>query len=449
MNKAKLATLGIQHLLAMYAGAILVPMIIGGALGFNAAQMTYLISIDILMCGIATLLQVMRGKVFGIGLPLVLGCTFTAVTPIIGIGTEYGLGSIYGAVIASGLIVVVISGFFGKLVKFFPPIVTGSVVTIIGVTLIPVAFNNAAGGQGAKDFGSAENVILAFTTMILIVLIYRFSTGFVRAIAILIGLVVGTVIAGFMGKVDFTNVANASWVHMVRPFYFATPEFNLVPILTMTLVAIVSLVESTGSYFALSNMTKTPIDSKALARGYRSEGLASIIGGIFNSFPYTAFSQNVGLMQITGVKNRAVIVVTGVMLVALGFLPKIAALATIIPTAVLGGAMIVMFGTVMSQGVKMLAVAIGKNEGNAMIVACSLGMGLGVTVVPDIFKILPESIQIITSNGIVAGSLTAILLNIVFNMIPWKKESFSSEEQQALDAVNPRKQSTEFTEKEA
>lgn len=449
MNKAKLATLGIQHLLAMYAGAILVPMIIGGALGFNAAQMTYLISIDILMCGIATLLQVMRGKVFGIGLPLVLGCTFTAVTPIIGIGTEYGLGSIYGAVIASGLIVVVISGFFGKLVKFFPPIVTGSVVTIIGVTLIPVAFNNAAGGQGAKDFGSAENVILAFTTMILIVLIYRFSTGFVRAIAILIGLVVGTVIAGFMGKVDFTNVADASWVHMVKPFYFATPEFNLVPILTMTLVAIVSLVESTGSYFALSNMTKTPIDSKALARGYRSEGLASIIGGIFNSFPYTAFSQNVGLMQITGVKNRAVIVVTGVMLVALGFLPKIAALATIIPTAVLGGAMIVMFGTVMSQGVKMLAAAIGKNEGNAMIVACSLGMGLGVTVVPDIFKILPESIQIITSNGIVAGSLTAILLNIVFNMIPWKKDSFSTEEQQELDAVNPRKQSTEFTEKEA
>lgn len=450
MNKAKLATLGIQHLLAMYAGAILVPVIIGGALGFNATQMTYLISIDILMCGVATLLQVMRGKVFGIGLPLVLGCTFTAVTPIIGIGNEFGLGSIYGAVIASGLIVVLISGFFGKLVKFFPPIVTGSVVTIIGLTLIPVAFNNAAGGdKKAADYASAENVILAFTTMLLIVLIYRFSTGFVRSIAILIGLVVGTVIASFMGKVDFTNVANASWLHMVKPFYFATPEFNLVPILTMTLVAIVSLVESTGSYFALSNMTKTPIDSKALARGYRSEGLASIIGGIFNSFPYTAFSQNVGLMQMTGVKNRAVIVVTGVMLVALGFLPKIAALATIIPTAVLGGAMIVMFGTVMSQGVKMLAVAIGKNEGNAMIVACSLGMGLGVTVLPEIFKVLPSVLQLITSNGIVAGSLTAIILNIVFNMIPWKRESLSMEAQQELDAVNPRKQSTKFSEKEA
>lgn len=449
MNKAKLGTLGIQHLLAMYAGAILVPMIIGGELGFNATQMTYLISIDILMCGVATLLQVMRGKAFGIGLPLVLGCTFTAVTPIIGIGKEFGLGSIYGAVIASGLIVVLISGFFGKLVKFFPPIVTGSVVTIIGLTLIPVAFNNAAGGDSnAADYASAENVILAFTTMILIVLIYRFSTGFVRSIAILIGLVVGTVIASFMGKVDFSNVLDASWLHMVTPFYFATPEFNLVPILTMTLVAIVSLVESTGSYFALSNMTKTPIDSKALARGYRSEGLASIIGGIFNSFPYTAFSQNVGLMQMTGVKNRAVIVVTGVMLVALGFLPKIAALATIIPTPVLGGAMIVMFGTVMSQGVKMLAAAIGKNEGNAMIVACSLGMGLGVTVLPDIFKILPSVLQLITSNGIVAGSLTAIILNVVFNMIPWKKEAVSPEIQEEMDEVNPRKQSTKFAAEE-
>jgi xanthine permease len=446
MNKAKLATLGIQHLLAMYAGAILVPIIIGGALKFTAAQMTYLVSIDIMMCGIATLLQVMRGKAFGIGLPIVLGCTFTAVTPIITIGTGHGLGAIYGSIIASGLIIILISGFFGHLVKFFPPIVTGSVVTIIGLTLIPVAFNNAAGGDAtSKDYASAENVILAFATMLIIVLVYRFSTGFVRSIAILIGLVVGSVIGGFMGKVDFTNVANASWVHVVTPFYFATPTFEIVPIVTMTLVALVSLVESTGSYFALSNMTNTPIDQKALARGYRSEGLASIIGGIFNSFPYTAFSQNVGLMQMTGVKKRSVIVITGVMLVALGFLPKIAALTTVIPTAVLGGAMIVMFGTVMSQGVKMLAVAIGHNEGNAMIVACSLGMGLGVTVLPQIFKVLPESVQLLTSNGIVAGSLTAIILNIVFNMIPWKREAMSTEAQAELDAINPRKQAVEFS----
>ncbi|WP_146553886.1 nucleobase:cation symporter-2 family protein [Rummeliibacillus sp. SL167] len=422
MNKAKLATLGIQHLLAMYAGAILVPLIIGGALKFDSTQLTYLVSIDIMMCGIATLLQVMRGKVIGIGLPLVLGCTFTAVTPIIGIGSKYGIGSIYGAIIASGLIVVLISGIFGKLVKFFPPIVTGSVVTIIGITLIPVAINNAGGGQGAPDFGSVSNISLAFGTLIAIVLLYRFTKGFVRSIAILIGLVLGTVAAVFMGKVDFSPVADAAWGQIVTPFYFATPEFHAQPIIIMTLVAIVSLVESTGSYFALSSMTNTPINDKALARGYRSEGLASIIGGIFNSFPYTAFSQNVGLIQMTGVKNRAVIFITGIMLVALGFLPKIAALTTIIPTAVLGGAMIAMFGMVISQGVKMLGSAINESEGNAMIIACSIGMGLGVTVVPDIFKVLPETVRILTSNGIVAGSVTAIVLNIIFNMIPWRRD---------------------------
>ena len=448
MNKVKLATLGIQHLLAMYAGAILVPLIIGGALKFDSTQLTYLVSIDIMMCGIATLLQVARGKVFGIGLPLVLGCTFTAVTPIIGIGTEFGLGAIYGAVIASGIIVVLISGVFGKLVKFFPPIVTGCVVTIIGITLIPVAINNAGGGQGAPNFGSASNISLAFGTLIAIILLYRFTKGFVRSIAILIGLVLGTVAATFMGMVDFTPVKDAAWGQIVTPFYFSTPEFHVVPIVTMTLVALVSLVESTGSYFALSDMTNTPIDDKALARGYRSEGLASIVGGIFNSFPYTAFSQNVGLMQLTGVKNRAVIFITGILLVSLGFLPKIAALTTIIPTAVLGGAMIAMFGMVISQGIKMLGTAIGESEGNSMIIACAIGMGLGVTVVPDIFKVLPETVRILTSNGIVAGSITAIVLNIVFNMIPWRRDKqVKAEHVQVNEEV--KEATPKFTEKHA
>ncbi|MGG0656172.1 nucleobase:cation symporter-2 family protein [Rummeliibacillus pycnus] len=448
MNKVKLATLGIQHLLAMYAGAILVPLIIGGALKFDSTQLTYLVSIDIMMCGIATLLQVARGKVFGIGLPLVLGCTFTAVTPIIGIGTKFGLGAIYGAVIASGLIVVLISGFFGKLVKFFPPIVTGCVVTVIGITLIPVAINNAGGGLGAPDFGSVANISLSFGTLAVIILLYRFTKGFVRSIAILIGLVLGTVAATLMGMVDFAPVKEAAWGQIVTPFYFATPEFHVVPIITMTLVALVSLVESTGSYFALSNMTNTPINDKALARGYRSEGLASIIGGIFNSFPYTAFSQNVGLMEMTGVKNRAVIFVTGILLVSLGFLPKIAALTTIIPTAVLGGAMIAMFGMVVSQGIKMLGAAVRESEGNAMIIACSIGLGLGVTVVPDIFKVLPETARILTSNGIVAGSVTAIVLNIVFNMIPWRRDTqIESENVKVKEEV--QEATSQFTEKHA
>jgi len=421
MNNAKAFTLGIQHLLAMYAGAILVPIIIGSSLGFSSEQMTYLVAIDIMMCGIATLLQVMRGKFIGIGLPVVLGCTFTAVFPIIAIGTDKGIGAIYGAVIASGIIVVLISGFFGKLVKFFPPIVTGSVVTIIGISLIPVAINNMGGGQGAEDFGSSINIALAMVTLVIILLIYRFTTGFIRSISILLGLVIGTVIAAIMGKIDFSPVVEAGWLHIVQPFYFGTPTFDVGAIITMTLVAMVSLVESSGVYYALSDITKQQIDSKDLSRGYRSEGLASIIGGIFNAFPYTTFSQNVGLLKMTGVKERKVIFITGTLLVLLGFLPKVAALTTIIPTAVLGGAMLAMFGMVVTQGITMLAPEIARSPENAMVAAVAVGLGAGVVFVPDIFAVLPEWISILTSNGIVCGSVTAIVLNIVFNMIGTKK----------------------------
>ncbi|ALC88359.1 xanthine permease [Bacillus sp. FJAT-22090] len=417
----KNTALGIQHLLAMYAGAILVPLIVGGAIGLNSEQLTYLVAVDILMCGVATILQVMSNRFFGIGLPVVLGCTFTAVGPMIAIGAEYGVSSIYGAIIVSGLVVIVISGFFGKLVKFFPPVVTGSVVTIIGITLIPVAINNMGGGQGASDFGSIPNISLAFGTLIFIVLLYRFATGFIKAISILLGIIAGTVAGAFMGKVDFTPVRESDIFHMIQPFYFGTPTFEWSPIITMTLVAIVSLVESTGVYFALGDILDKKIKKEDLTKGYRAEGIAVLLGGIFNSFPYTTFSQNVGLMQISGVKTKNVIYITGGMLIALGFIPKIAALTTIIPTSVLGGAMIAMFGMIVAQGIKMLSTIITESQENSMIIACAIGIGLGVTVVPDLFGALPTSIQILTSNGIVAGSMTAIILNILFNMLPSKK----------------------------
>lgn len=424
----KTAALGIQHVLAMYAGAILVPLIVGGALGLTSDQLTYLVAIDILMCGVATILQVMRNRFFGIGLPVVLGCTFTAVGPMIAIGGEYGISTIYGSILVSGLFVILIGRFFGKLVRFFPPVVTGSVVTIIGITLIPVAINNMGGGEGASDFGSVSNISLAFGTLLFIILLYRFSKGFTRAISILIGLVIGTIVAALMGKVDIAAVSEASLFHMVEPFYFGVPTFHWSAILTMILVAMVSLVESTGVYFALSDITDKKLNEADLARGYRAEGMAIVLGGIFNAFPYTAFSQNVGLMQMTGVKSRKVILVTGMMLVVLGFIPKIAALTTIIPTAVLGGAMIAMFGMVVSQGIKMLGDVISNSPANSMIVACSVGMGLGVTVVPELFAQFPSSIQILTSNGIVAGSVTAIALNILFNMTPERKaEKLSAE----------------------
>ena len=245
-------------------------------------------------------------------------CTFTAVGPIIAIGGQYGLSAIYGSIIMSGIIVILIASFFGKLVKFFPPVVTGSVVTIIGITLIPVAMNNVAGGLGSKDFGSGANLALAFGTLLFIIVLYRFFKGFIRSIAILLGLLVGTIVASFMGKVNLSAVADASWLQMPKPFFFATPTFELAPIITMTLVAIVSLVESSGVYFALADITGKKLSKKDLVKGYRAEGLASILGGLFNSFPYTTYSQNVGLVQLSGVKEKNVIYTAGTILVILG-----------------------------------------------------------------------------------------------------------------------------------
>src|SRR5699024_2209151 len=317
-SAGKTTLLGIQHLLGMYAGAILVPLIVGNELGLTNEQLTYLVAIDILMCGVATLLQIVSNRFFGIGLPVVLGCTFTAVGPIVQIGNDFGITSIYGAIIVSGIFVIVVSRFFGMLVKFFPPVVTGTVVTIIGITLIPVAINNVGGGQDAPDYGSYAHLGLAFGTLLLIVIVYKFSTGFLRSIAILIGLLVGTLVAVSMNLVDFTPVKEASYFHTMQPFYFGTPTFDWPAIITMILVAMVSLVESTGVYFALGDICEKDLKRKDLERGYRAEGIAVLLGGIFNSLPYTTFSQNVGLLQMSGVRSRRVIFVTGMMLITLG-----------------------------------------------------------------------------------------------------------------------------------
>jgi xanthine permease len=421
MKPMKLFSLGLQHVLAMYAGAIIVPLIVGGALKLNAEQLTYLVSIDLFTCGIATLLQVWKNRFFGIGLPVVLGCTFTAVGPIIAIGNQYGISAVYGAIIAAGLFVVLFAKYFGQLVKFFPPIVTGSVVTVIGITLIPVAMNNMAGGQGAKDFGDLSNIALSFGVLLFIIFLYRFFTGFIRSIAILIGMVAGTIVSAFMGKVDFSAVSEASWFHMPQLFYFGAPSFNVTAILTMILVAIVSIVESTGVYFALSDICERKLSEKDLANGYRAEGLAILLGGLFNAFPYTTYSQNVGLVQLSGVKTRNVIYTVGIMLVSLGLIPKVAAVTTIIPAPVLGGAMVAMFGMVVAYGIKMLSKVEFASQENLLIIACSVGMGLGVTVVPDLFSHMPSSVRILTDNGIVAGSITAVVLNIIFNVLPSKK----------------------------
>lgn len=418
MNTFKTASLGFQHLLAMYTGAAIVPLIVGGAIGLGPTELAYLVAIDLFMCGVATLLQVWTTRFTGVGLPVVLGCTFTAVGPMIAIGSSNGITAIYGALIASGIIVILISGFVGKLARFFPPVVLGSVVTIIGLSLIPVAINDIGGGTpGEPGFASMQNLALGGFTIALIIVLNRVGTVFTRAAAVLFAVLIGTAVAAFLGLVDFSPVREAGWFQMVQPFYFGMPTFDVSAIIVMTLVAIISMIESTGVFFALSDITKKPIGSNELTKGYRAEGVATILGGIFNSFPYTTFSQNVGLVQLSGVKSRRVIFWTSGLLILLGFLPKVATFTTLIPKPVLGGAMLVMFGTVAASGIRILSqVEFSKNE-NLITIALSIGIGLGITANPAIVANMPESIQLFTDSAIVAGSFTALFLNGFFRLV--------------------------------
>jgi xanthine permease len=415
MRKWKIVTLGFQHVLAMYAGAVVVPLIVGPAIGMTQEQVEYLISIDLFTCGIASLIQVVGGRYFGIKLPVILGCAFQAVGPMIAIGNIQGITAIYGAIIVSGFLVIVFSNFLGAILKYFPPVVIGCVVMIIGLSLIPVAINNCAGGVGSPTFGHFENLFLALLTFVCVILMNRFAKGFMRAISVLVSMIVGTVVAYFMGLVDLKPVADAAWLRMVQPFYFGTPSFHFSAILSMTLVAIVSMIESTGVFMALADVCQKKIQPLDIKRGLRAEGLAAMLGGIFNSFPYTTFSQNVGLVALTQVKTRNVVISAGVILMVIGLLPKVAAVTTIIPTSVLGGAMIPMFGMVIASGVSILSRIDFHRIENLLIIACSVGVGLGSAVVPKLFEQLPGNIRLFFENGIVVGSITAVILNAVLN----------------------------------
>ena len=410
VNHKKAAVLGLQHLLAMYSGAVAVPLLIGTALRFNSTQMTYLVSIDIFMCGLATLLQLFGNKYFGIGLPVVLGCAIQAVAPLELIGQKFSINAMYGAIIVAGIFVFLIAGWFSKIKKLFPPVVTGTLITVIGLTLIPVAIQNIGGGNAtAKSFGDGKDLIVGFLTIVIILAVEIFTKGFIRSIAVLIG---GSLVAAMLGMVSMNPVKEAAWFHLPQVFYFGMPEFEWSSCVTMIIIALVSMVESTGVFFAIGDLLKKDITEADLRKGYRAEGLAQIFGGIFNTFPYTTFSQNVGLLQLSGIKTKRPIFWAAGLLMGMGLLPKIGALVTIIPTPVLGGAMLVMFTMIAVQGIKMLAHVDFEDNRNVLIVALSIGLGLGVTVYPQIFQALPQTVQLFLSNGIVVASLCSTLLNL-------------------------------------
>lgn len=412
----KLFLYGLQHVLAMYAGAVAVPLIIAAAAGLTKEQTAFLINADLFTCGIATLLQTLGIWKLGIRLPVIQGVTFAAVTPMVMMAKSGGMTVIFGSVIIAGLVTFLIAPFFGKMVRFFPPVVTGSVITIIGVSLLQVGVNWAAGGVGNPNYGSPIFLAVSGIVLIAILLINKYFKGFIANIAVLLGLVVGMIIAMPLGLVDFSGVGTAAWFGIDTPFYFGMPKFDAGAIISMILVMLVVMVESTGDFLAIGEMVDKKIGEEDLTRGLRADGLATMLGGVFNAFPYTAFAQNVGLVALTGVKSRFVVATSGLILVTMGLFPKLATIIASLPNAVLGGAGIAMFGIVAANGIKTLSkVDFEKNPHNLFIVAISIGIGLIPLVAPDFFKLFPNWSQTIVHSGITLGSVVAIILNVFFN----------------------------------
>jgi NCS2 family nucleobase:cation symporter-2 len=449
---SKLAPLGLQHVLVMYAGAIAVPLIIGRALKLSPEDVAFLISADLFCCGLVTLLQSFGiGKWFGIRLPVMMGVSFAGVSPMLAMAANPTLGihGIFGAVIGAGIIAILLAPFVSRVLALFPPVVTGSVITIIGVSLMQVGVGWAMGGpaflakipdpgfakavEAAKAAGTAlpagpapmianpaygalDNLALAMFVLAVILLIAKYGKGFFSNIAVLCGIVIGTVVAFFLDKVSFAKVAAAKSFALISPFHFGMPTFDPIAILTMTLVMIVIMIESTGMFLALGDMTGKKLGQQDISRGLLVDGLGTLIGGIFNTFPYSSFSQNVGLVGVTGVKSRWVCVAAGLILVAMGLIPKIGAVAEAIPLFVLGGAGLVMFGMVAATGIRILAgVDYQTTRHNLFIVAISIGFGMVPLVAPQFSQHMPKALSTLLHSGILLTAISAVLLNLYFN----------------------------------
>jgi uracil-xanthine permease len=456
----RLAALGLQHVLVMYAGAVAVPLIVGRALQLTPEQVALLISADLFCCGLVTLIQSLGfTRWFGIKLPVMMGVTFAAVGPMVAFAQAMpgvdGARAIFGAIIGAGIISMLIAPAVSKLLRFFPPVVTGTIIAIIGISLMRVGVGWAMGGpaplaqsvdvpklvqmvdsakaaaQAASApvklagpipmvdnpaYGALDNLAIAAAVLVFILLLVKYTKGFVANISVLLGIVAGCAVAVALGKMGFDKVAKAGWFDVVTPFAFGLPTFDPVMILTMTLVMIVVMIESTGMFLALADITGKKVDQPALAAGLRTDGLGTLIGGVFNTFPYTSFSQNVGLVGVTGVRSRYVCVAGGVIMIVLGLLPKMAAFVESIPTFVLGGAGLVMFGMVAATGIRILSTVDYKgNRNNLYIVALAIGFGLIPLVAPRWTQQMAHGLHPLLESGILLTAVAAVALNIFFN----------------------------------
>lgn len=423
---AKLGILGLQHVMVMYAGSVAVPLIVGHTLHFDARQIGMLISADLFACALATLIQTLGIPGVGIRLPVMMGVTFASVSPMLAIvksAMEAGqsptmaLGTIYGAVIVAGVFGLLAAPVISRIARLFPAIVTGTIILVIGMSLMRVGIEWAAGGRpGTPDFGAPFNLLLSLFVLMTIMAILKFGKGMLRNAAVLLGVAIGAVIAALCGHADFSPVGTAAWVGFTPPFAFGAPRFDLGASIGMCLVMIIVMIESLGMFLAVAEMVERPATGPALTRGLRADALGTLLGGIFNTFPYTSFSQNVGLIAVTGVRSRFVCAAGGIIMMALALSPKLAVLIASIPSFVLGGAGLVMFGMIAATGVKILsAVDFTTNRHNLTILAVSTSFGMIPLVVDGFFQHAPAILQPLLHSSILLTTVAAVCLNLFFN----------------------------------
>jgi NCS2 family nucleobase:cation symporter-2 len=414
----RLFALGLQHVLVMYANAVAVPLIVGGALQLPKEQVALLINADLFACGIATLIQTIGIGPFGIRLPIIMGVTAVSISPMVAMAAMPGVGltGIYGAVLAGGSFGLAVVPFVHKLLRFFPAIVTGSIITMIGLSLMRVGIGWAGGGANAADFGAGGYLAVAAAVLATILTVLKLGRGLVANLAVLIGIALGYAVTVALGWADFAGLSDAPWLRLVLPLQFGLPRFQLVPCLIMCLVVTIVFIEATGMFLAMGSMTGRPIGATEIKRGLRADALGTLIGGLFNTFPYVSYSQNIGLVAVTGVYSRWVCAAGGIIMLALGLVPKLAFLVASVPQCVLGGAGFVMFGMVAATGIKILAsVDYAKNRHNVLIVAVALGFGMIPIASPNFFRIMPTELKPVFGDAIIMTSIAAVLLNAWFN----------------------------------
>lgn len=409
--------LGMQHVLAMFVSNFTPAIIVGLAAGFafGSADLVYLIQMSMLFAGIATLFQTVGFGPVGARLPIMQGTSFAFIPVMIPVVKTAGLGALFGGILIGGIFHAFLGTFIGKIRHWLPPLVTGLVVVAIGLALIPVGIQYAAGGvplMGKPEFGGLNHWFLALTVVVVALGFKFFAKGMLSTAAILIGLIAGYVVAIPMGMVNFGAIERAAWFAVPDPFRYGF-EFNAAAIIGMCLMAIVSAIETVGD---ISGITKggagREATDKELAGGTFADGLGTAVAGIFGGLPNTSFSQNVGLIALTGIMSRMVVTIGGVFLIVCGLVPKVGALISSMPISVLGGGVIVMFGMVVAAGINMLGDVVWSRR-NMVILAVSLSVGLGLQAVPSALQHLPATLKVLLTSGLLPVAFLSIILNLI------------------------------------